>query len=489
MEKPNKTVANGENPSDGKDYNKTDTLLETNFDGDNTNANLKDGSEAERPERLEKALESPEGARGYSNTPHISPKFNTCIDYFKFRFDTSYEDNPGVFEKLFQILCVELDETQPTPGINGYTKKLDMGVGLSIWYGGTITKTTDGKETSVLEMKGSACRDFEDRTFSNRTIINGEPIAFDDSCRMAWIDLIHEVIRIGGTCTRIDLPTDDLSGLMTPEEIKEKITNKQYTTRMRTIELTDSMGNESFSNDFNGESVDGKSLAGIASVRDNKLSGFTATFGNRKCMQLCIYDKKAERKVRGVEIEEPYWVRFEVRYYHENAEAEIPFLLNALENNTVSQHIASCLATAIDFKEEATRDSHHASEKKQWSKWKEFLQGVEKNKPFSKNFHDYSIESNANWLKKEASKALVKVALSLGVNVSQVVLVLALEGANRFDNKDLQAVNQWRRAKDLPKYKSVKEMKDTIYKYAMTLDELPEEVVELFNEKKKVCKC
>ena len=44
-------------------------------------------------------------------------------------------------------------------------KKLDLGVGLSLWYGGSITKTSEGRLTTVLEMKGSACRDYEERLF------------------------------------------------------------------------------------------------------------------------------------------------------------------------------------------------------------------------------------------------------------------------------------------------------------------------------------
>lgn len=488
MEKPNKTVAHGKQLGETLDNNKTATI-QNDIRRENITADTKDGSEAGRPDRLEDAGNSREALRGCSNTPHISPKFNTCIDYLKFRFDTSYENEPSFFDRLLEILCVEKGESAECPGINGYTKRLDFGVGLSLWYGGTITKTAEGKKTTVLEMKGSACRDFEDRVFSSSNILSGEPISFEDSCKGAWIDLLHEIIRLGGTCTRVDLPTDDLSGLITPEDIKEKVTKKQYTTRMRTIELTDSMGAESFGDDFNGQSIKGKSLAGIASVKDNKLSGFTATFGNRKCLQLCIYDKKAERKVRGFDVLEPSWMRFEVRYYHENAQAEIPFLLYALESNTVSEHIASCLATAIDFKEEATRDSHHASEKKRWSKWEAFLQGVEKNKPFSKNAHDYSIETNAKWLKKEASKCLAKVALSLGCDVYSVAILLLLDGIERLDNKDLQAVNQWRRAKNFPLYRSTKEMVQAVYKKSALLDELSEDSVQLLHGKKEIQKC
>jgi hypothetical protein len=193
--------------------------------------------------------------------------------------------------------------------------KLELGPGLSLWYGGTITKDCYGHATTVLEMKGEACRDFEERRFFQEE--NAEQKDRDAIIRKGWLDLLVEARRMEGQCTRVDLPTDDLSGTITTDLIKAKVQNREYTTKMRRLEVTD----ETDMNLFNGAS---ESLPGYASVLDSKLRGYSATFGSRDSMQLCIYDKAAERTVRGFVVDVKSWIRFEVRYYHKNAEAEIP---------------------------------------------------------------------------------------------------------------------------------------------------------------------
>lgn len=107
-------------------------------------------------------------------------------------------------------------------------------------YGGKITKTKEGLNTILLEMKGSACRDFEERVLINTVYVNGEISDREEMNRKARIDLIEYCLKIGGICTRIDIPVDDFSGNITINEIKEKIKNREYITRMRHLEITDS---------------------------------------------------------------------------------------------------------------------------------------------------------------------------------------------------------------------------------------------------------
>ena len=395
------------------------------------------GPEGKRPDRQDD--EAPEGASagGCSNTPHRQLSFNTCIDYLKFRFNHSYESEPSFFENLLKILKVDLTESAQLPGINGYTVKLELGPGLSLWYGGTITHNSFGQATTILELKGEACRDYEERCyFKGET--KSEEKGWDAVIRQGWLDLLTEARRLSGVCTRVDLPTDDLSGTITTDLIKAKVQNREYTTKMRRLEVTD----ETDMNLFNGAS---ESLPGYASVLDSKLRGYSATFGSRDSMQLCIYDKAAERTVRGFVVDVKSWIRFEVRYYHDNADSEINFLILALENGTESEHIVGCLATAIEFKEPNNCDQDHRSEAKSWGKWDDFLQGVRKNEPFAHEEPVYAIETNAKWLVKEAAKAIARLSLATNFRPELIAKALCIKGCQRINKTDFQSINRYRR--------------------------------------------
>jgi hypothetical protein len=413
--------------------NETDLAEKAPSESDEENLG---GPEGKRPDRQDD--EAPEGASagGCSNTPHRQLFFNTCIDYLKFRFSRSYTEEASFFEELLKILSVDLSESAELPGINGYTVKLELGPGLSLWYGGTITKDCYGHATTVLEMKGEACRDFEERRFFQEE--NAEQKDWDAIIRKGWLDLLVEARRMEGQCTRVDLPTDDLSGTITTDLIKAKVQNREYTTKMRRLEVTD----ETDMNLFNGAS---ESLPGYASILDSKLKGYSATFGSRDSMQLCIYDKAAERTVRGFVVDVKSWIRFEVRYYHKNAEAEIPFLITALENGTESEHIVGCLATAIEFKEPNNCDQDHRSEAKSWGKWDDFLRGVRKNEPFAHEEPVYAIETNAKWLVKEAAKAIARLSLATNFRPELIAKALCIKGCQRINKTDFQSINRYRR--------------------------------------------
>ena len=409
---------------------------------DDADADLLGGSEADWPDHEESA-EAAEGGEGFSNTPHTKPKLNACIDYLKFRFDVSYKECPGAFQHLFKVLNVNLAESEKSGVYNNYTSHLIMGVGLNLAYGGTMTRTSDGKETSLLELKGSACRDFEERRFDADP--DGKEKGWEKAVSGYWVELINALISIGGTFTRIDLPTDLVNDYITIDEIKEKIAKREYTTAMRSLELTDDAAAPEFNN---GQT---KSLTGIATIKDSKLSGYTATFGTRRATQLCIYDKAAEQRSKNGNEEYAHWIRFEVRYYHENANQEIIPLLHALQSGTVKRHIIHCLATAIDFKEPNEKDKNHRSQAKQWDKWTALLGGIEKGSGFGQIRTGYSIETNIRWLIKDSAKSLTRVCLAMLVHPDIVGRLLVAKAISKLDKHDYQIINQYRESHGIGK--------------------------------------
>ena len=327
-------------------------------------------------------------------------------------------------------------------------------------YGGKITKTKEGLNTILLEMKGSACRDFEERVLINTVYINGEISDREEINRKAWIELIEYCLNIGGICTRIDIPVDDFSGNITINEIKEKIKNREYITRMRHLEITDS-GEDEIKNEQIEDEIK-SSLIGIPTIIDSKLSGYCAIFGGRKSTQLCIYDKKAEQKVKGFQLSVDNWIRYETRYYHQNAEEEIERLLAALKANNESKHIAGCLAANIEFKESNNYKNSNKYKAEIWNKWKCFLQGVEKEKPFAKYSTVVSVDTNAVWLIKTVCKSIARVLAGKPVTKDELINISLKEALNRLNDKDLLLINESRRIYRVNEFLNLADLKEYV---------------------------
>ena len=404
-------------------------------------------------------------AGGVSNTPPKKYRArSTCIDYFTFRINHNYDKDKELFNNLFKILHIYLYETKTSKGRNNYTTTMSLAPGISLSYGGTLTRNKNGEETSVLELKGSGCREFEERYYALGPDFKTK--SKEDVVREGWIKLFEECIALDGVCTRIDLPTDDFSGLITIEEIKGKIQAREYTTRMRKLELTNSNNEEDDDEGFKEPSK----LDGINTIRDAKLSGYSATFGNRRHVQLCIYDKKAEQLKKGLFKEIDSWIRYEVRYYHDNAELEMPLILENLRNQTESKHIASCLAGIFEFKESNRLGDTNRSKNLPWKKWIEFIGDAGKKGSFSNSPKTMTIESNAAWLAIDASASLGKIASCLEVSYSELMGAYIARWIRKIDKEHLQAINQYRRDKGLPTFQNV----DQIAAYHMHREDFPE---------------
>ena len=404
-------------------------------------------------------------AGGVSNTPPKKYRSrSTCIDYFTFRINHNYIKDKELFNKLLQILHIYLYETKESKGRNNYTTTLSLAPGISLSYGGQLTKNKLGQETTVLELKGSGCREFEERYYALGPEFKSK--SKEEVIREGWIKLFEECLALDGVCTRIDLPTDDFSGQITVDEIRTKLQRREYTTRMRKLEVTNSNNEEDDDEGFK----EPKKLDGINTVIDSKLSGFSATFGNRRHVQLCIYDKKAEQRKKGLFKYIDSWIRYEVRYYHDNAELELPILLDALRNGKESKHIASCLAGIFEFKEANILGDTNRSKNRVWKKWTEFIGDAGKKESFANSPKSMSIESNAAWLAIDASASLGKLASCLEVSYSEILGAYISRWIRKIDKEHLQAINQYRREKGLETFKTI----DQIIAYHLQRSDFPD---------------
>ena len=420
---------------------------------------------------------------GKSNTPPTA-YFNksVCIDYLKFRFDIDYSKDSVEFRKLtHDLLHIERNEIQ-TNRINKFYTYLDhLAPGIDFLYGGSATKTKDEQKTSLLEMKGTGCREFEFRYYSNHKDFGIRDR--EDIIREGWILLLEECQKLRGKCTRIDIPTDDFSGSITIDEIREKIDKKEFTTRMRRLESIKS-------NDEDDDEEDERpdNLKGISSVIDSKLTGYSATFGNHEHVQLCIYDKWTEQTKKGFPVKANTWIRYEVRYFHENADLELHRLLKALKAGKEAKHIVACLAGLFEFKEPHSFNNRNKYKAKVWSKWVEFIGDAGKEGSFAKVPSKSTIQTTIAWLISTVSTAFTKVLLTVDAPITEVVSALIVAGLKRVDQMTLQEVNQHRRLMEHKAYEEIQEMVDSILDNVEFQSSYSQEVSDLFFSRKELKK-
>lgn len=396
--------------------------------------------------------------RGSSNTPantDLERRYSTCIDYLKFRFDISWKEGKRRFAELFEILHVNPGKAADGPGRNGYTDRMDLAPGISLLYGGALTRTGSGQETCLLEMKGSGCREFEERYFSH-LYMTDQSLERPSILNQAWTELIEECLSMGGRCTRVDLSTDDFSGEIKVDDIRSKVKAKEYSTSLKRIEETESNG--SLENDEKPIVVDD-----IQSVIDRKTHGYSVTFGSRDKLQLCIYDKRAERMGRGIGVCADSWIRFEVRYMKGNAEKEIVRLAEALRGCYEGEHITGCLASIIDFKESNTFSDKDRFRNKTWSKWKSLLEGAKKPDAFATSPRLMDIVTNGAWMMRSCSRAFGRLVFALDVSLPEIGTAFLLSFLDKVCEEDLMAVNQYRASRGLPEFGNVEGLRKAVF--------------------------
>lgn len=418
--------------------------------------------------------------KGCSNTPAGKSHENvfTSIDYFSFRFDRNYKDDPEKFEGLFQLLKRLYYEPSPTKAHNGYTDGLNFAPGINLYFGGTMTRTKEGFLTSFLEMKGEGCRFFEENNSVDYAVIHQ---CEKPSFNKMWIMLFDECIKIGGKCTRLDLPVDDCEGIITIEEIKQKIKNKEYTTRLRKIEETIS-GEDQQNYHFNNDG-----LPDIVSTIESKHKGYSATLGNRTHIQLCIYDKNAEQAGKARITGFKSWVRYETRFYHDNAHDTFGMLYSALKQNKTSHFIMGCLTKIFQLKQDNRNETINRSRNPIYGKWLDLTLNADDVTLFKAPTTTFSIDDNASWFIRSAGKTFVKLVITLNkldVGTDEIVTAIMYKAAHKLDNNDLNAINKYLQSKNCEGFKNLSELVSAALEGNTYVDEIKGPTMELLIRKK-----
>ncbi|MCQ2975899.1 MAG: replication initiation factor domain-containing protein [Bacteroidales bacterium] len=431
------------------------------------------------------SVENKKNKAGVSNTPAGEPfyKISTTIDYLKFRFDLQTRNDFTPLNKIFEILDVDFDHAYRGPGMNGYEVTMKLAPGILFWFGGDCTRNAFGEDTCVIELKGEGCRTFEENYY-RKHYFNSDVVSKTESDRLGWIELLEECKAQHGVCTRFDIPTDDLSGYITIDEIKEKIRKGEYSTKMRRIEETSSYENKDDMLDPYSDQT--SSLQKSIRIDDSKNKGYSCTIGTRNHVQLCIYDKAAEQHNKGDFLNIQSWIRYEVRFYHQNADENILLLLFALQRNCVVEFIIGTLKSIFEFKEELPDDSRKRYRAKTWDKWNWLVSRGEEVNLFTCPKNMTSIEVTARWLVLSAAKALLKISACLGreITFAEIYTALVIKSFNKLNKSDLIDINAFLRQRGLEEYKSVEELKEVFLTRDDFRDEFKKVTVDLLLTKK-----
>ena len=296
-------------------------------------------------------------------------KLKIHIDYLSFTFPLKVNGNQHIvncFEEYKQILAdlfycdvTAYGEIQEF-GQNNYEYTVSLGQNIRIRFGGKSTmmyetvdpdeniKSDEKYESCQVELKGQACREIE----------------FLSGGTVDYVNIIATFLyEFGGKATRIDFAIDDTKGdIITIDEVIKYVKKGWYTSSFRSLpELYTSVAAD------NDESV-GKSLYFGKSRGDHKNE-----------LELCIYNKKAERKFNNDTYLGEYWTRYEIRFRGDKADNVAYYMVK-----TNMQDIPNFACGQLDYilKLRTNKKNGKKTEDnnvRKWDilpEWNEFLDGI-----------------------------------------------------------------------------------------------------------------
>jgi DNA relaxase NicK len=216
------------------------------------------------------------------------------IDYFSVTFPLDCDSNDNVLFKVHEMVALISEYLN----IQGFEVNKEMYAQNNFRYqytlGEAMTLRLDGplddsyQKTCHFELKGEGCREFELRNPDKD-----------------WRDLILFFVSINGKFKRIDIAIDDYKGdFIQLEYLYQKMKKHCYTSIFKSNPKP------------------------MGTLED----GLTIQFGSNKSdTELVIYDKLHEQLGKRKVVNKEYWVRYEMRFRHRNAESIACLLIRDYE--------------------------------------------------------------------------------------------------------------------------------------------------------------
>jgi len=256
-------------------------------------------------------------------------------------------------------------------------------------------------DKSILEIEEDGCK----RLSAGRGEVSHEShIAHEIHARERWLEVIRSIEECGGKVCYFSIRIVDELGFFDETEIDMKIERHEYVSPLRDARQ----------------------------IMSKKFHGTAYLLGNGKTRDVAIYGGY------------PWQAIFEVGYHGETARIQSIYFKDALAHETEKWFFMVSLEDAIEFKEPNSYDGNHRSMAKKWSKWSKFLSGVGKI-DWLATPEDYdAIVRKEKWLRDEASKAIVQVALAKGTSFENVAMSLYNYGKHKLTEQEFHDINAYR---------------------------------------------
>jgi len=352
---------------------------------------------------------------GDSTTPAPNTRKNSvsaCVDWVScsFRF-------AGDLQKIFNLIGIsDLSTLEVIEGARyefaGYDITYKIGLIEVMYY----HDVNDGSDNWFLNMSGQACRHFEIAS------------CFD------FVTLFGILANVDAVYTRLDIALDDFNNIFTVDQFRNAVYNKQCVTKLR---------------DW-GDHRRGKIATGLDEVHMNNfyLGSSTSRYF------LNVYDKKLERQSKNIEVVHKTWVRTEVRFKYEYADA---FIVHLLQNDgEIGSHITAFLNGHIKFlkpsvvkknlnKEKGyTNRSRLADDIKNHARWwRDFLNNT-KTLSLSKRKPEKTLDESKEWVYKQVAITLAMLKEYNPEGFDTFIDLAVTKGLNKMQKKHQRKIDNQR---------------------------------------------
>lgn len=449
----------------------------TGHPGKKEEPKLSDGTAGEAGS-LPPGMKEEGGGIGVSNTPvttYLKTGIEASIDYFKVTLPIPFgkEEFRDYWDDILKALHLPFDcYVKMKRGGALYERGWIFNEDTFIFSGGDLTKNSMGQETAMIEMKGDACRRFEERAIYENwsdTGINDRSKAFINN---AWREFFEVLSKFLIHVTRFNVPVDDFGDIVPLSELKEKVAIGALTSPLRKHDRTYELDDDYVP----------------STIREGGL-GWSFSLGGRSTQQLVIYDKKAEteKKYGKGSCLLPSWVRYESRFYHNKADSLFPELLKSLQSEdplAFQKFAIGCLDTLISFKDKKL-EGDNAYKSPVWDKWQSLIDTGSVPQPLRIEKPLLTIKGNAEWLKKEVFRTFFRVSAAYIEDMTSIFRYALQDGIAKATQEDFAILNASRKERGLEPFKTIEEAQSAVF-WKAGLSVLPSDpVLSLFDEKRE----
>lgn len=319
------------------------------------------------------------------------------IDYFAasfpfIRYDEESEDSivKDIVSMICDFLNVPIDlAVQSEYAQNRFKIQYEIGENIILRLQGPELKS--GHQSCSIELKGQGCREYESYNL-NKT----------------WFDFLEFfLIKLNANPTRIDIAIDDFKGKdIDINYIKDKLDRQCYTTTFK------------------------KKYYKIHGCDEE---GYSLQFGSYTSTQmLVIYEKNKEQLAKDKICLQKYWLRFEMRFFHDKA-YDVCMMFIKDENHNFNKIIYQLLYALLDIKEDNNYNDDSIYKVTTDKRYLSFLNNVEKGKIIREKFHSLEYRFYEQWI--FAHTMFYTLYLLFQYDSIEEAIFILLVDVNNFANK------------------------------------------------------